>query len=215
MGSTCDPSHLRGWPKRKKKGHCNQAPYTVALTPLRTHPPCNCHCQMLWVTPRHLVTVPSQDPITRSSWHSTSCMGLVQDASCMVCRWWGKTVSVISDSRGGHGPPPLGVPEQKSLTAPTTSEGTTEKDVVTEHHLLLLLLPWENPCPVAATANALGGAQMIDHCPFPRNLQLGATCAAPHLVTKQDEVLLVWSTGSGGKSPQLSLAPEVGMASHH
>ena len=50
-----------------------QAPYTVALTPLEKYPLCSYHCQMLWVVPRHLVTVPSQDPTTRSSWCSTSC----------------------------------------------------------------------------------------------------------------------------------------------
>ena len=36
---------------------------------------------------------------------------------------------------------PLGVPKQAPLAAPVTSEGTTEKDIVTEHHLLLLSLP--------------------------------------------------------------------------
>ena len=75
-----------------------------------------------------------------------------QGASCVVCRWWGQTTAVIPDSRGGHGPLSLGIPEQKSLAATTTSEGTTEKDIVTEHHLLLLLLPWEHTCPAAATA---------------------------------------------------------------
>ena len=59
---------------------------------------------------------------------------------------------VNPDSRGGHGPLPLGIPEQISLVAPTTSEGTTEKDIMTEHHLMLLSLPWENICPVTATA---------------------------------------------------------------
>lgn len=60
------PQSPQGLPKRKR-GYCNQAPYAVALTPLGTHPSCSCHCQMLWVTPRHLVTVPSQDPTTRAT----------------------------------------------------------------------------------------------------------------------------------------------------
>ena len=47
----------------------------------------------------------------------------------MVYRWWGETTVVITDSRGGHGPPPLGSPEQEPLAAPNTSEGTTEEDV--------------------------------------------------------------------------------------
>ena len=36
----------------KRRGHCTQAPYTFALTPLGTHLPCSCHCQMLWAAPR-------------------------------------------------------------------------------------------------------------------------------------------------------------------
>ena len=32
-----------------------------------THPPCCCHCQTPKVVPRSLITVPSQDPATRSS----------------------------------------------------------------------------------------------------------------------------------------------------
>ena len=71
MGSSCDPSHLRGWQKkRRRRRHCNQAPYAVALTSLGTHPPCSCQCQTLWAAPRHLVTVHSQDPTTRSIWCS-------------------------------------------------------------------------------------------------------------------------------------------------
>lgn len=64
--------------KKEKRGHCNQALYTVALTLLGTYPPCSCHCQMLWVMPRHLVTVLSQDPTTRSNWYSTICVGSVE-----------------------------------------------------------------------------------------------------------------------------------------
>ena len=59
----------------------------------------------------------------------------------MVCRWQGQTIAVISDSRGGRGPLPLGITEQKPLAAPNTSEGTTEKYITMEHHLLLLSLP--------------------------------------------------------------------------
>ena len=68
----------------------------------------------------------------------------------------GQITPVISDSRGEHGPLPLGIPEQKSLAAQTTSEGTTEMAIVTEHHLLLLLLPWEYTCPAADTAKHSG-----------------------------------------------------------
>ena len=64
----------------------------------------------------------------------------------------GKTTAVITDSRGGHGPPPRGIPEGEPLAAPTTSEGTTEKDITMEHHLLLLSLPWKQTRLGAATA---------------------------------------------------------------
>ena len=103
---------------KEKRGYCKQAAYAVDLTLLGTHASYRCHCQMLWVTPRYLVTVPSQDPTTRSNWWSTSCMG--QGASCVVCRWQGQTTTVILDSRGGHDPLPLETPEQKSLAAPFT-----------------------------------------------------------------------------------------------
>ena len=64
----------------------------------------------------------------------------------MVCRWWGQSTTVISDSRGGHGPLPLGVHEQAPLAAPVTSEEGT----AIEYYLLVLLLPWELTHPAAA-----------------------------------------------------------------
>ena len=105
-----------GVAKEEKRGHCNQVSYAVALTPLGTYPTLQLDGQTLWVTPRHLVTIPSQDPTTRSNWSSTSYMGQVgQGASCMVCRWQGKTTTVIPDSRGGRGPLPLEISEQNHL----------------------------------------------------------------------------------------------------
>ena len=71
------------------------------------------------------------------------------------CRKQGQTTAVISDSRGGCGPLPVGIPEQKSLVAQTTSEGTTEKEIAMEHHLLLLLILWEYTHPATATAQTL------------------------------------------------------------
>ena len=42
---------------------------------------------------------------------------------------WGKPPQLFSDSRGGHGPLPLGVYEQAQLAGPITSEGTTEEGI--------------------------------------------------------------------------------------
>ena len=60
--------------KKKKRSlqpsntcYCSHSPgnITVVLLPL----------PMLWAEPKHLITVPSQDRATRSSWCSTTCMG--------------------------------------------------------------------------------------------------------------------------------------------
>ena len=67
----------------------------------------------------------------------------------------GQTTAVISDSRCGHGMPPLGIHEQAPLAAPITSKGTTEEDIATEHHLLFSL-SWEHTHPELPLPNALG-----------------------------------------------------------
>lgn len=43
----------------------------------------------------------------------------------MVCRYWGQTTAVITDSKGGRGLTPLGVAKQAPLAAPITSEEGT------------------------------------------------------------------------------------------
>ena len=43
----------------------------------------------------------------------------------------GQTTAVISDSRGGHGLPPLGIHEQAPLVAPVISEDTIEEGIMT------------------------------------------------------------------------------------
>ena len=128
----------------------------------------------------------------------------------------GANHTVISDSRCRHGPPPLGIPEREPLAAPATSEGTTEEDIAMEHHLLLLSLPArEHTCPAVATAKLSGQCPHTQSLSFPRNLQLGAACAAPPVEAKWVEVLPACSTGGGGKPPMLSLTARVGMARHH
>ena len=49
----------------------------------------------------------------------------------------GQTTTVITDSRGGLGPLPLGIPEQAPLAALITSE----EGIAIEHYLLFLSLP--------------------------------------------------------------------------
>ena len=66
--------------------------------------------------------------------------------------WQGQTTTVITDSRGEHGPLPLGIHEQALPVAPITSE----EGIPIEHYLLLLLLPCELTYPAAATAKCFG-----------------------------------------------------------
>ena len=100
--------------------------------------------------------------------------------------------------------PPLGVCEQAPPVAPVTSEFGKKEGTATEHHPLLLSLPWEHTCPTAATAKCSG--QIPDACSLslPRTLQLGSACAAPPVWAKWDGsmvplLLLVWSIGAGSK----------------
>ena len=69
---TCSRTHLRG---HHREGHFDGTPPVVALTPLRAHLPSCCHCHMLWLVPRCLIMVPSQEPATRSRLCSISCGG--------------------------------------------------------------------------------------------------------------------------------------------
>ena len=77
-------------------------------------------------------------------------------------RWQRSKVLLAWSARsGGKSPqlsltPEVGVAEHKSLAAPTTSEGTTEKDIMMEHYLLLLSLPWGHTHPAAATDKCSG-----------------------------------------------------------
>ena len=83
----------------------------------------------------------------------------------MLYRWQGQTTTVITDSRGGHGPLPLGVPKQAPLVAPITSE----EGIAIEHRLLLLSLLWELTHPTAATAKCPGHLEDLPraHYHFP------------------------------------------------
>ena len=96
---------------------------------------------------------------------------------CMVYMWWGKTTAVTSDSRGGHGWPPLSVCEQIPLAVPFTSEGTREEGIVTKHHPLLLSLPWELTHNGTATAKCSGYClNLLRQIITPKPPQLGVAC---------------------------------------
>ena len=156
MGSTCDSSHFRGWQKRKKEGTATKH-----------------HTMLLSLSWEHTYSTAAtgkssgQCPDTWSlSLPKTLQLGTAGTAPPAWAKWdrvllaWsvrgGGKLPQLSDSRGRYRPLTLGIPEQKSLAAPTTSEGTTEKDIVMEHHLLLLLHPWELTHPAAATAKCSG-----------------------------------------------------------
>ena len=54
--------------------------------------------------------------------------------------------------------------------APVTSGvGQKKKEgTATKYHMLLLSCSWEHTALQLPLPNALGGTQMLDHCPFPR-----------------------------------------------
>ena len=90
--------------------------------------------------------------------------------SCMIYRWQGQTVVVISEARGRHGLPPLGDCEWAPPAATVTSGVSKNKKegTATKHHTLLLSPPWNTPALKLPLPNTLGSVQMVDHCPFPR-----------------------------------------------
>ena len=100
---------------------------------------------------------------------------------------------------------------------PQSPQGLAKKKKkrATKHHTLLLSLPWEHTRPAAATAKRSGQCPDTWSLSPPKTLQLGAVGAAPPVWAKWDRVLLAWSAGGGGKPPQSSLIPEVGVACCH
>ena len=91
----------------------------------------------------------------------------------------GQTTTVISDSRAGWGPPPVGVEEREAPVTLVTSEVGTEECTSKKHQLVLLSLPREFTYPAAARAkNSVGAAyNCLSVTTLLRALQLGATCA--------------------------------------
>ena len=80
----------------------------------------------------------------------------------------GNTATSILDSRGGHGPPPLGVHEQAPPMTQVTSRVTTEEGTSTKCHSLPSL-PWECTCHAVATVKGSECCLQLSecHCHFP------------------------------------------------
>ena len=132
--------------------------------------------------------------------------------SCMIYSWQGQTTAVVSEARGRHGFPPMGVCEwAPTLTLVISGDGKKE-GTVTKHYTLWLSLPWEHTCPAASTAKHSGWCSDSWILSLPKTLQLGVAGAAPPAWAKWDRMLLVWSAGKGGKPLQLSMIPYVGVA---
>ena len=123
-----------------------------------------------------------------------------------VCRQRGQTKVVIADSRGGHGPPPVGVCEQASPVAPVTSEVGTEAGTATNHHPLChspgndqcLLLPLPNtldttyPClRVTATVQEWLTPPSRGSFPLSRALLGGPLAAVPVIAFISLEVSVI------------------------
>ena len=112
---------------------------------------------MLWEATKGLITVISHEPATRVGYAAPPVWAKLNG----VLLTWSKggrrqRTRVISDSRGGHGPPPLGLHEVAPLVDLINSEGTTEEGIATKQHLLLLSFPWELRHPATATAKCYG-----------------------------------------------------------
>ena len=100
-----------------------------------------------------------------------------QRVGCFWCRLqvvrhhlrslWGQITAVVSDTRSGHGQPPLGIWEQALHIAPVTTEVGTQEGTATKHHPLLLSLPWKCTCPATAKCSGHCLNQTKDHYHFP------------------------------------------------
>ena len=126
-------------------------------------------------------------------------------------------MAVISEARGRGGLPPLGAYEWAPPVTPITS-GVAKKEKKRALEISTICCcshsPGNMPILQLPLRNIWGDPQ-TQSLSLTKTLQLGATGTAPPSWAKWDRVLLVWSEGSRGKPPQLSLIPEVGMAHCH
>ena len=115
-------------------------------------------------------------------------------------------------ARRGCGLPPLGACEWAPPEGLAKKQTNKQKGTTSKHYALLLSFPWKLTCCAAATAKCSRQCPDTWFLSLPKTLQLGAAGVALPARAKWDRVLLEWSSGGGGKPPQLSLALEVGVA---
>ena len=101
-----------------------------------------------------------------------SIRGLVRrGTSCMIYGWQGQTAAVTLEARGRRGLPPLGACEWAPPVTPVTSGvGKKEKKRALQPSTICCCShsPGNTPTLQLPLPNALGGAQTLGHCPFPR-----------------------------------------------
>ena len=104
-------------------------------------------------------------------WLRASGASVLLLSSCMIYRWQGQTVAVVSEARGKRGLPPLGTCEWAQPATPVTSGvGKKEKNRALQQSTMCCCpySPGNTPTLQLPLSNTLGRAQTLGHCPFPR-----------------------------------------------
>ena len=123
-------------------------------------------CQMLWVAPRHLVTVPSLQ------------LGAVGSAPPAWDRW--DRVLLMWSEDGGGKPPKLSlIPEvgvahcdwgylNKIHLQPQPPQRAPQRKISQQHNNCCCShSPGSTPALLLPLPNTLGSAKTLDHCPYP------------------------------------------------
>ena len=77
-----------------------------------------------------------------------------------------RSVSVIPESRGGHGPLPLGIPEQNHLQPQPPQRAPQRRALWLNTTWCFSQSPMNTPELQLPLPNVLGSAQKLDNCPF-------------------------------------------------